>query len=141
MVLVYATANDAEFDNLDVDAATITRRITTASALVRKATRSAYYDTTPTGAPSDEDVAEGFRQATVTQVLAWDQLGVDPSTGPAAITGQKQSQSLLGGSVTYAIRPGADQDKVDTITTLVPAAAAILWDLTQLPGRPFVWQP
>ena len=140
-VLLYATAGDSDLNSVDLDAPVLTQRIRYASALVRQATRTAYYDTTATGAPRDEDVAEGFRQAVVAQVVAWHILDVDPAAGPAQVTGTKQSQSMLSASFTMAVRAGADQDKADTTTTLVPAARAALWDLTQLPDRPFVWTP
>lgn len=134
MSLVYATVADltAVLGEATPDDATATRMLRTASGLVRRATRAALYNTTATGLPSDPDVAEAFRDATTAQVQAWVTLGVDPLGGPAAVTGTPQSSSIGPASVNYGTRPGADQDRVDTLTALVPDAADYL-DATGLP--------
>lgn len=133
MPLVYATPADLDQHQVDLDDPDATLYIRAASGLVRRVTRSCRYDVTPAGAPAREDVAEAFRDAVVAQVLTWVHLGVNPTHGTAGVQdGGKQSQSLLGGSVTYAVRAGAADDKARTVTELVPAALDCLIDVPGL---------
>lgn len=136
MPLVYASIDDLE--DADIDEAGANRMIRLASALVTRATKTAFYDTTPAGLPKDADVAALFRDATVTQVLAWHDMGVDPSTGPGSVTtAGKASMSLLSGSVTFNARATAADDAVASVTELVPAAVLILDELPD--HAPLVW--
>lgn len=142
MPLLYATLDDLDQVAPDgITDADARRCLTAASALVRRATRSCWYDTTPAGAPRHEGVAAAFKDAVVAQCAAWFTLGVDPGLGPAGVqSGGKQSQSLLGGSVTYAVRAGVADDKVRTITELVPAAIDHLSDVPGLTwAQPTTW--
>lgn len=132
MPLTYATPDDLRqaLDDTDLDDARATRLLRAASALVRAHTRLARYDTTPTGAPADPDVAEAFRDATTTHAAAWVRLDVDPDLGAGAITGSAASANIGSGQVTYRTRAEQPQDKSDTLTDLVPAAALALEALT-----------
>ena len=128
-MLVYATVEDLTAELGATTPEDPAPYLRAASALVRQATRRAVYDTTATGAPSDPDVAEAFRDATTAQVRAWVELGVDPRNGPAGVTGAPQSSSIGSASVTYGAREGADVDRIATLSELVPAAADFLADV------------
>lgn len=126
MPLIYATVTDwysagygDEPDNLE----TLIRQ---ASVLVRRATRTALYDTTSGGLPLSADTAAAFRDATLAHVKAWADLEIDPTSGAAGVSGQVQSSSIGGASITYAQRAGTDVDKVATLHELVPDALAYL---------------
>lgn len=137
MPLTYAT--EADLDTYTDGADTpdnVGRLLGYASRLVRSATRTAVYDTTSTGAPSDPDVADAFRDATCAQVTAWINLRVDPTTGRGGVTGSPQSSSIGSGTVNYGNRPGADDDRAATIDQLVPEALAYLQDV---PTRVTIW--
>src|SRR5512139_3022469 len=132
MPLTYATASDLEtFLGAAPDPvpAKLDRYLAVASALVRRATRAAVYDAGTTGAPSDPDVAEAFRDATCAQVAAWLDLDVHPTVGAGGLgPGVVQSSGIGGASVTYASAPQVDA-KAATVAELVPEAWAYLADL------------
>lgn len=130
MVLVYTTKDDLVGDWLDEAPANVDRLIRAASTLVRNATRAAMYDITPAGAPSDDDVAAGFRDAVCTQVATWVSLGIDPAKAGIATEAPIAAKSLGGRSVTYdtagTSSVTAMQAKAKLTTTLTDDAAAIL---------------
>lgn len=105
------------------------RLLASASRLVRSATRTAIYDADATGMPSNVDLKAAFVEATCAQALAWVILGVDPTAGPASITGAgvATSKSIGKASISYAApRAAAVDEAAATVTTLVPDA---LWCL------------
>ncbi len=104
------------------------RWLALASALVRSATRTAVYDTLSTGAPSDSDVSDAFRDATCAQVAAWIEQDIDPTLGAGGITGVAQSSGIGGASVNW----GSDAQwaaKAATVDELTPEALTYLVDL------------
>lgn len=143
MALTYATTDDLIGPGwVDGDTPTnVDALLAAASRMVRAATKTAVYDTTPTGAPSDPDLAEAFRDAVCAQVAAWVATGVNPTAGPGAVGSSTIAASSIGsGSVTRAARAGQDEARADSLTALVPEAAAILADITALANaQPTGW--
>lgn len=127
--LIAALAPDDPPENVD-------DYLIAASALVRTATRMAIYDTTPAGYPADDEVADAFTNATLAQVLAWIDLGINPTTGTAGVTGTVESSGIGSANIKRAQRDGQGQDRADTITALVPIAAAHLDQLGLLARQP-----
>lgn len=132
MALTYATTADLE--TYTGQPTTLTpeqagRYLALASALVRRATRAAAYDTDATGAPTDPDVADAFRDAVCAQVAYWEGHDVDPTMGRAGVKGPVISSSILSGSVTRALPSGAADDQAASVDQLVPEAWLYLEDL------------
>lgn len=77
-------ANSADYDNSPYGKAAVTAdiedRLAIASRDIDWLVMTAVYDTDEDGAPTDEDVAETLRDATIAQA-SW---GIDPSAGLAA---------------------------------------------------------
>lgn len=76
-----------------------------ASALVSRATRSAMYETTPAGMPTDPDVIDAMAEATCLQVAEWQGAGVDPVAGVSGQSAGVSSTSLDGASITFTSTP------------------------------------
>lgn len=136
MALTYATAGEfmaALPDDVTIPA-DIPTLLTYASRLVRAATKTAIYDTTSTGAPTDPDVAAAFRDATVAQAVFWASAGVDPSRGILGLpvmTGGSSIGSARIDRLDAAPKADAIRGSLDSLT---PSAAAYLADL-----RTAVW--
>lgn len=139
MPLLYATETD-----LSVWLTTATpvpdnavRLLRTASAMVRSATRSAAYDTEPSGLPeAGSDAADAMRDATTAQVEAWLQLAIDPAKGDAD-NGFKTvaSKSISGATIQYAVYAATAQARADAATHLCVEAALILSNAGLTTGR------
>lgn len=75
MVLVYATLTDlaayAPAGTTLPDATEAVRLLTSASAVIRRATLTAVYDADTTGMPTDTTIRDTFRRATCAQALWW----------------------------------------------------------------------
>lgn len=101
-VLIYATASDlATWTGQPApDNAAVLLR--SASMAVRAATRTAIYTTSPSGLPSDADVAEAFRDATCEQAGQLTANDIDPAAGAAGAGGGISASSIGSASVTYA---------------------------------------
>lgn len=132
MALTYATKADLE--TFTGEATTLSdaqagRYITLASALVRRATRAAVYDTDATGAPSDTDVADAFRDAVCAQVAYWETHDIDPTMGRAGVKGPVTSSSIGSGQVTRQLPATAAEDQAASVDQLIPEAWAYLEDL------------
>lgn len=100
-----------------------------ASLLVRQATKTARYPITLDGAPSDPDTAAVFRDATVAQVVYWQENGVDPLTGAGSVrgTGEVEESSIGTGRVKKATaNTTVVQERIASLTELVPAARLYL---------------
>ena len=113
----YATENDlvtwmdADLDD-DVNAVPLLRK---ASLLVTSVCRLDSYDTTPTGIPSDDDLADAMREATCAQAERWLAADVDPLSG-AKQAGVVASSGVDGASVSFAAPTVADlADLADTL--------------------------
>lgn len=99
----YATPGDvAEWIGLETPPDNAESLIRHASLLVEAATRLDRYATDVEGKPTAFDVAQAFRDATCAQVELWHTNGMNPSKGFAGQSGQIQSQSVPGGSVSYS---------------------------------------
>lgn len=140
-VLVYADAGDLAAwtgttapDNADV-------LLRSAALLVRRDTRSAYYDTDDTGLPTDTKIFDAFRDACCAQATQWVALGVDPAAGAGGTTGGAATETWIGtGKVTYADPSKAVADaRAAASSTLCDEAVQILTDAGLFPGRPYVF--
>lgn len=137
MALTYATTADVEMalpaptpETVDVE-----RYLTVASRWVRHATRAAVYDTTAAGLPTDEDLVDALREATVEQVVCWVATGIDPDKGAAgAAAGVVASKQLRSAQVQYAVYAESAKDRVKVATTLCDAARLVLADAGLLSG-------
>lgn len=122
----YATENDLltwmDTDELgdDVHATPLLRK---ASLLVATACRLDSYDTTPTGIPSDDDLAGAMREATCAQAERWLAADVNPVAGSAQ-SGVVASSSVDGASVSFVTPTTADTAAMTD--TLCPDALHIL---------------
>lgn len=109
-----------------------------ASRVIEHATLTAFYRTDPdTLLPTEPDVRELFRAATVAQVAYWQALDLDPTQGDAGVTSERRaaSKSIGSASVSYESGATADTDRVNALRTLAPAAVAIL---DRLPRGPVI---
>lgn len=126
-MLVYATEEDLITYTGDVHTPdNVDRLIAAASALVRRATRTAHYSTTPAGAPSDADIADGFRDAVCAQIQWWSDNEIDPQTATARIGSGVKSKSIGSASITYEDTSAAT---AVAAVTLCQPAVDILDDL------------
>lgn len=101
--------------------------IRSATRLVLRATRQAYYNVDPTtGLATDTYISAALHDATVVQVVAWAQLGFNPLMGGVITPGAASAKRLGAGAITYADGSLAAQAKQDALTGLVPEAEEIL---------------
>src|SRR5699024_12099949 len=70
------------------------------TTLFRSTTRNDLYDVTPAGLPSEDEIADAFRDATCAQVAAMIAADIDPDAGIAADSAEVASSKILSGSVT-----------------------------------------
>lgn len=120
----YATAADVKewTGNTDpVDPASIR----TASALVEHATRLDRYDIDTDGYPTSATIAEAFREAVCEQVSTWAAARINVAAGAVGQAPRITSQSVDGGSVSYAT-PIGTAELGTAATTLSSGAALIL---------------
>lgn len=123
---LYATPGDiADWIGLETPPDNAQSLIRDASLLVESATRLDRYQTDIDGKPTEFNVAQAFRDATCAQVALWHANGMNPSKGFAGQTGQVQSQSVPGGSVSYAGALTATEMGA-AVTSLCDAAIHIL---------------
>lgn len=137
MPLVYATPDDLTAWTGQPAPDNAVQLLRAASMLVRGATRTAVYQTTPAGLPRDADVAEAFRDATCAQAALWDTQGIDPDN-PTAGPRVAQSKSIGSASVTYADAGQIIGSRTDAARTLGSAAVTILTDAGLITTRPWV---
>lgn len=101
--------------------------IRSATRLVLRATRQAYYTVDPTtGLAVDTYIGGALQEATVVQVAAWITLNVNPLAGGVLQESVTQSDHLGPRSVTYADGKLAAQAMFDAVNDLVPEAERIL---------------
>lgn len=140
-VLVYADGDDlAAWTGTDApdNAVTLLR---SASLLVRRDTRSCWYDVDNTGLPSDAAIAAAFRDACCAQVAQWVLLGVDPAAGVAGTNrGPATSTEIGTGKVVYSAPSTMVADaRAAASIALCPEAVQILTDAGILPGVPYLF--
>lgn len=124
---VYATTTDAWPTTPPANADDL---LSAASRVVDALLFGVVYDTTTTGMPSDTDVAEVLKEATVAIALEAEANGtLDPGSS-------REWESVAIGNVALSNQPGAsDSDTPNVMGLLVPAAARLA--LASL-GRPSV---
>lgn len=143
-MLVYATAEDLTDGQWVADVpAGAAALLRFASALVRRATMTAVYRTDATGRPTDDAVADAFRDATCAQVAAWVASDVNPVAGAApAMKAPVQSKKLATGAVTYDTSAAASVTaltaRARAATSLGQEALLILSDAGLVGNRPAV---
>lgn len=130
MALVYATLGDltgytAGSTYVVPGEPEATRVLTAASKAIRRATKSAVYDTDTNGYPSDAAVRQAFRDATCAQVVWWKETGDELGTGGAY-------DSVSIGSVSLSRGRGSGQTEQNP--RLAPQAATELGNAGLLPG-------
>lgn len=98
-----------------------------ATTLVLRETRQAYYSVDPTtGLATDAQIAGALQTATLIQAAAWAAIGYDPLTG-GVLTPAVQSSAKIGtASVAYSDAALAAQARGDAIQFLVPEAERVL---------------
>lgn len=105
---LYATPGDvAEWLGQETPPDNAVSLIRHASTLVEAATRLDRYSVDVDGKPTKMEIAEAFREAVCQQVEMWHLNEMNPASGFAGQRGQIQSQSVPGGSVSYAGALGA----------------------------------
>jgi len=110
-----------------------------ASLRVRHATRAARYDVGTDGKPSDPDVVEAFRDATVAQCLLWLGNGITPDAQLQQPAQKVASKSMGGRSVTFTTDdPAVTAARVQAAKELCDDAALILRD-AGLVGQPWAY--
>lgn len=131
MALVYATNADlAAAPWLVTDPPTnVARLLAYASQLVRKATRSAVYDTDETGAPTDTAVIAGFKDAVCAQVSTWVGAGINPAQAGGGQSGVVTAKGLGPRSVQYAVYERDAAQRQHITMHLTDEAAGYLDDL------------
>lgn len=135
-MLVFADVADFETwsgvpapDNVD-------RLLRSASIMVREAVKTARFDTTPAGLPSDPDIMEALRDATCAQAVVWDESGIVP--GRVDTTPALSSTGLDGSSMGFDTATAA-QVKAQASTTLCAESATILDNAGLIGGHPWTW--
>lgn len=135
-MLAYAEPGDLVPVWLDDEPKGAFRLIRAASALVREATLLARYDADPvTELPTSSRVAAAFRDATCSQVAMWANAKIDPDAGAAGQAPIVASQTVPGGSVTYATGQ-SQQQAAAAATKLHPGAWTILRNAGLLSAQP-----
>lgn len=134
-ILVYATSGDLATWTGAAAPDNATTLLRTASLLVRKATRAAIYNVDSTGAPTDTDVIDAFRDATCAQAAAMDANDVDPLAGQAGASQEVASTSIGSASVSFA-NGSADTSAADLLSDLCSEAAMILGEAGLLNNEP-----
>ncbi|NKZ86549.1 hypothetical protein GS982_31795 [Rhodococcus hoagii] len=120
-MLAYAVPADLVPLWLDDEPKGAHRLIRAASALVREATLLARYDADPvTELPTAPKVVAAFRDATCSQVAMWANAKIDPDAGAAGQEPIVASQTVPGGSVTYATGQ-SQQQAAAAATSCTPA--------------------
>lgn len=99
--------------------------LTIASLMVERFTRLDRYDVDAEGYPTEPEVRETFALATGAQVAYWIDAGLNPIAGAAGQAAQITSQSVPGGSVSYASPMTAEQ-RGQAATTLCETACQLL---------------
>lgn len=109
------------------DAAKVANLIRSATRLVFRETRQAYYTTDPTtGLATDTQIAGALHDATVVQVVAWYQLGYDPTFGGVITPTVVTSTKIGTASETFADAPAAATARAAALNELVPEARYML---------------
>ena len=129
---VYATPDDLTEWGVELDQAEADRMIRRASALVENHTITARYATDAEGMPTDERIAEAFRDAVCAVVAWWEETG-----NASGAAGQYTDVSL--GSLSLRRSTSAGGHSSAQAARIAPEAVQILATaglLSQAPGSP-----
>lgn len=119
---VAAYAPEVTFDSVKV-----TNLIRSATRLVFRETRQAYYTVDPTtGLATDTQIQGALHDATVVQVVAWYQLGYDPTFGGVITPTVTTSTKIGTASETFADAAAAAAARASALNELVPEARYLL---------------
>lgn len=138
-MLIYATADDLTDGAtpwLSVAPTNAGSLLRSASLIVSRETKSAFYDTDSDGYATDTVTREAFRQATCAQVAGWVTLGIDPMNLGLDGAAPVRSKSIDGASKTYdtsaassaaalATRQGAAADLNDQAAEILREAGLL----------------
>lgn len=145
-MLIYATTADLiDGDVPWVDAGAcpdnIGSLLRSASLLIARETKAAFYDTDDDGMPTDDAVRDAFRQATCAQVTLWISLRIDPLRLGLDSTAPVRSKGLDGAVIAYDTSITTSAATLATrqaaATSLCEQAAEILREAAVLSTR--VW--
>lgn len=104
-----------------------TNLLRSATTLILRETRMAYYDVDPTtGLATDTQISSALQEATLIQAAAWAAIGYDPLTGGVLIPSVASSTKIDTASEQYADAALAAQARADAVTGLVPEAQRVL---------------
>lgn len=107
--------------------ANVPNLIRSATRLILRETRQAYYTVDPTtGLATDAQVQGALHDACVIQVVAWAQIGYDPTTGGVLTPATEQSTKIGSASITFADGALSAQARADALRALVPEAEQLL---------------
>jgi hypothetical protein len=111
-----------------------------ATRRVLDATNIAYYSVdATTGLPTDTQILNALRDATVIQAAAWAKIGYDPLAGGVQESAVLQSTKAGGSSDTFADAAAAAQARADAIKSMVPEALDVLRYNNLLIPNPWVF--
>ena len=133
--MTYATVDDltTPFADLGLTVpANAAGLLARASRMVRRATVTALYDVDDDGNPTDATIVTALRDATVEQVAAWTELGVDgvPTDYQTVTAGRLSLGRRTNNTAGAGLTDG---------TTLAPQALLVLQDANLVGIGP--WQP
>lgn len=104
--------------------------IVMASALANRALQGRMYDTDSNGLPSNTLVLESLEKAVTQQIVGWVAAGVNPLVpgGVDAASGTATIEESIGDATIKFAAEATEQRgaKIDSLTSLSPAAAACL---------------
>lgn len=101
--------------------------IRSATRLILRETRQAYYSVDPTtGLATDAQIQGALHDACVIQVVVWAQIGYDPLTGGVQQPAVESSTKMLASSITFADAALSAQARADALNHLVPEAESLL---------------
>jgi hypothetical protein len=120
--------------------ANATNLLRSATALVLRETRMAYYPVDPlTGLATDAQISAALFTATCIQAAAWAAIGYDPLTGGVLTPTVTLSSKIGTAAETFADAAAAAKARADAITGLVPEAERVLEYQNLLIPNPWVF--
>ena len=125
-ILIYATSDDLTDWTGTTAPDNATALLRTASLIVRRATMTATYAVDETGAPTDADILDAFRDATCAQAAALAANDVDPAGAAAGASGEIASSSIGSASISFATDASTSALTRSLLSDLTDEAAMIL---------------
>jgi hypothetical protein len=123
----FATVTDLTTYTGGAAPANATALLRSATTLVLRETRQAYYDVdVTTGLATDAQISGALNLATVVQAAAWAAIGFDPLTGGVITPSVATSKKIGSASVQFADAALSAAARADALTRLVPEAERIL---------------